>query len=91
MSIEDANTSKLRGGATNTGMYSDGYVTGQFLKELYNKTVVRDSSGVVQNVQIILNGTIVNTDSLADTQSYKLNSIDYDPTTGFISRLYFTN
>ena len=91
MSIEDANTSKLRGGATNTGMYSDGYVTGQFLKELYNKTVVRDSAGVVQNVQIMLNGTIVNTDSLADTQSYKLNSIDYDSTTGFISRLYFTN
>lgn len=91
MGIEGANTSELKGGATNTGLYSNGYVTGKTLKDMFNNVVVRDSAGVVQNIQIMLNGTIVNTDTLGDTQSFKLVSIDYDSSTGFVSRLYFTN
>ena len=90
MTVSGSGTVDLTGEATNTGLHSGGYVTGSGLKALYNSVVVRDASDIVQNIKILVNGTIINMDALADTASYKLSSIDYDPSTGFVTSLYFT-
>ena len=77
--------------AVNTEIYSGGFISGEKIKQIYNATVIKDSSNVVKNVTVMINETIANVNAIDSTKQYKLSSIDYSSGTGYVSKLYFTN